>query len=356
MPAREGGYALEIQVGLSARAGERLLAWGLRPGPVALVSETKLLELHGAPLLASLRAAGFKPTLCRIPGGEESKSLAQAAALYPQLAAAGVERSSPVLALGGGVVGDLAGFVAATWMRGVPFVQIPTSLLAMVDSSTGGKTGVDLPAGKNLVGAFKQPAGVLIDPALLATLPPRDLRAGLAEVLKHGLIGAPALFERLARTPQDFLSPTASGWPELIAEALAVKVALVREDPYEGGRRAHLNLGHTFGHAFELCSAYALPHGEAVAVGLIAAAALAREVGAAPAALCAEVRACVEGLGLPSALQGIAPARARAAMSQDKKKRGQRLRFVIPRAVGEVVLIDDPGAAVDAALREVLSR
>lgn len=356
LPAREASYALEIQPGISARAGERLLAWGLSPGPLALISETRILELHGAPLLASLREAGFEPVVCRIPGGEESKSLAQATGLYPRLAAAGIERGSPVVAFGGGVVGDLAGFVAATWMRGVPFVQIPTTLLAMVDSSTGGKTGVDLPAGKNLVGAFKQPAGVLIDPALLTTLPPRDLRSGLAEVVKHGLIAAPALFERLTTSPADFSTGDQPGWSALIAEALAVKVALVSEDPYERGRRAHLNLGHTFGHAFELCSAYALPHGEGVAVGLVAAAALARELGEAPAALCEQVRSCLQGLGLPTTLEGIAPTKARLAMSQDKKKRGRRLRFVIPRGVGEVILVDDPGPPVDRALAEVLCR
>ncbi|MBL4847971.1 MAG: 3-dehydroquinate synthase [Planctomycetes bacterium] len=348
-------YQIEVAPGLSARAGARLLAWGLRPGPIAVISEASLLDLHGAPLLASLRAAGFQPTPCLVTGGEAHKTLAAAAKCYPLLAAAGVDRSSTVLAFGGGVVGDLAGYVAATWMRGVPLVQVPTTLLAMVDSSVGGKTAVDLPQGKNLVGAFKQPEGVLSDPSLLATLPLAELRAGLGEVVKHGLIGAPALFTRLLNAPAEFATGSDDeAWSSLVREAVAVKVQIVNEDPYERGRRAVLNLGHTFGHAFELCSGYTLRHGEAVAVGLVAAAELGVGLDLAPASLPDEIRACLTGLGLPTSLKGIDPSAARQAMGQDKKKRAGLLRFVVPQSVGDVALVADPGPPVDAALEAVL--
>lgn len=349
-------YSVEFGVGLSTRAGERLRAWGLQPGPLAVVSEPKLLELHGAPLLESLREAGFRPEPCPLVGGESNKTLTTVAGLYPRFAAAGLDRTSPVLAFGGGVVGDMAGFAAATWLRGVPFVQIPTTLLAMVDSSVGGKTGVDLPEGKNLVGAFKQPAGVIVDPCLLATLPLSELRAGLAEVVKHGLIGAPELFAQLETEPQVFLEfSDPYPWTRRLLDAISVKAEVVSEDPFERGRRAALNLGHTFAHAFELCSNYSLRHGEAVAVGLVAAAELARLLDLASASLPTRIRSCLQGLGLPVSLSGLKPSEVRAAMGHDKKRDQGRLRFVLPLAVGEVVLRPDPGDLVLRALSQVLS-
>ena len=203
-----------------------------------------------------------------------------------------LDRRSPVIALGGGVVGDVAGFAAATYLRGVPFVQIPTSLLAMVDASVGGKTGVDLPQGKNLVGAFKQPALVLIDPAVLSTLPPAEFRSGLAEVVKHGIIGAPELFEAL-EGKNEAIPPALA---ELIADAVRVKVAVVEEDPFESGRRAVLNLGHTFGHAIEIVSGYRTRHGEGVAIGLAAATRLAARRGLCDPALVRRVEGLLERL------------------------------------------------------------
>ena len=344
-------YPIEFGVGLSTRAGERLLAWGLQPGPLAVVSEEHLLDLHGPPLLESLRAAGFRPVACPVPGGEANKTLANLGGLFPRFAAAGLDRTSPILALGGGVIGDLAGFAAATWLRGVPFVQVPTSLLAMVDSSVGGKTAVDLPQGKNLVGAFKQPVGVLVDPSLLATLPLAELRAGLGEVVKHGLIGAPELFAELEAEPGSFLDLSQpAAWVPRLQAAVAVKAEVVSEDPLEQGRRAVLNLGHTFGHAFELCSGYSLRHGEAVAIGLVAAAELSALIGLADAALPSRVRACLRGLGLPVSFAGATPAEIRQAMGQDKKRRAGKQHFVLLEDVSRVVLVDDPGAPVLAAL------
>ena len=347
-------YPVEFGAGLAARAGERLRAWGLQPGPLAVVSEEHLLGLHGEPLLESLRAAGFEPLTCPVPGGEANKTLANLGGLFPCFAAAGLDRGSPILALGGGVIGDLAGFAAATWLRGVPLVQVPTSLLAMVDSSVGGKTAVDLPEGKNLVGAFKQPEGVLIDPCLLATLPRAELRAGLGEVVKHGLIGAPELFAELEAAPGSFLDLShPAAWTPRLRAAVAVKAEVVTEDPLELGRRAVLNLGHTFGHAFELCSGYSLRHGEAVAIGLVAAAELSALIGLSDAALPDQVRACLLGLGLPVSFAGATPGEVRQAMAQDKKRRAGQLRFVLLEGVGHPLVVEDPGQPVLDALARV---
>ncbi|RME44321.1 MAG: 3-dehydroquinate synthase, partial [Caldilineae bacterium] len=257
-----GSYPIHLGEGVLSEAGERLAKRGFG-GVCAVVTNPTVAQHHAGPLLDSLRRSGFRPVLCPIPDGEAHKTLATVAGLYDRFLSAGLERKSVVLALGGGVVGDTAGFAAATYLRGVPFVQIPTTLLAMVDASVGGKTGVDLPQGKNLVGAFKQPEMVLIDPLLLRTLPAAEFRAGLAEVLKHGIIGHPALFHALRRG--DFTLP----W--MIAEAVKVKVRVVEADPFEGGRRAVLNLGHTFGHAFERLANFRLRHGEGVAMGLVCA-------------------------------------------------------------------------------------
>jgi 3-dehydroquinate synthase len=274
-----------------------------------------------------------------VPEGEQHKTLATVADLYTQFLAAGLDRASTVLALGGGVVGDMAGFAAATYLRGVPFVQAPTSLLAMVDASVGGKTGVDLPQGKNLVGAFKQPQLVIMDTAVLSTLPSDEFRAGLAEIVKHGIIGAPRLFEQLEHEGPINLV-------QLVADAVRVKIAVVEEDPYEKGRRAVLNLGHTFGHALELVSEYTLRHGEAVAIGIVAAAHMAVELGRCAPEVAARITELIERLGLPVAAPGYDVEAVYAAMSHDKKRAGKKLRFIIPQAIGDVVVIDDPGEEV----------
>jgi 3-dehydroquinate synthase len=247
-----------------------------------------------------------------------------------------------VIALGGGVIGDLAGYAASTWLRGVPFVQIPTSLLAMVDASIGGKVGVDLPAGKNLVGAFKQPALVLSDPETLATLPSAEFRSGLAEVLKAAIIGDAALFEQIA-------SGGGGALAQVIADAARVKVRVVERDPLEQGDRAWLNLGHTFAHALEVLSGYALRHGEAVALGMIAASEMSAALGMCARDLPVRVRRMVERLGLPQQ-HPFDPHAALAAMGADKKRRGRSLRFVVPLRIGQVTVIEAPSeqAVLDA--------
>ena len=350
------GYDVLIAGELLHQAGHRILAAGLKPGRCAVVTNPTVGGHHLPVLAAALNEAGFEPVVFQVPDGEAYKTLATVGDLYDQFAEARLARSEPVIALGGGVIGDMAGFVAATWLRGVPFVQIPTSLLAMVDASVGGKVAVDLPAGKNLVGAFKQPELVLIDPALLGTLPVGEFRSGLAEVLKAGIINDPALFERLAddggRATNDERRTT-SDLVGMIADAVRVKARIVERDPYEMGDRAWLNLGHTFGHALELLSSYTLRHGDAVGLGMIAAAEMSAALGYCNMDLPHRITAAIERLGLPTR-HAFDPAAAFAAMGTDKKRRGRSLRFVLIREVGEVFVADDmPEAAVVAALEMV---
>ncbi|MCX6028756.1 MAG: 3-dehydroquinate synthase [Chloroflexi bacterium] len=349
-------YDVLIADGLLAQAGQRLIAAGLTPGRCAVVTNPTVRQHHGATLIAALAAAGFEPLVFEAPDGEAYKTLVTVAGLYGQFADARLARNEPVIALGGGVIGDMAGFVAATWLRGVPLVQIPTSLLAMVDASVGGKVAVDLPAGKNLVGAFKQPELVLIDPEVLATLPAAEFRSGLAEVLKAGVIGDKALFERLAedggRRTKDERRRTGD-MVGVVADAVRVKARIVERDPFEMGDRAWLNLGHTFGHALELLSGYTLRHGEAVALGTIAAAEMSASLGYCAADLPPRIRAAVERLGLPTS-HAFDPSAALAAMGADKKRRGRSLRFVLPRRIGQVEVVEGaPEATVLTALERI---
>ncbi len=316
-------------------------------GPLALVSDEHVAPLYAEPALSSLRDAGYNVQLVVIPAGEEHKTLATANRLWEAFVQAGVERSGTVMALGGGVVGDLAGFAAAVYLRGVRWVALPTSLLAMVDASLGGKTGCDLPQGKNLVGAFHPPSLVLADPLVLSTLPEAELRNGMAEVLKHGILGDAELFERCSR-----------GWERLreeldaiVRQAMAVKLRIIEEDPYEGGRRATLNLGHTLGHALEQASDFQIRHGEGVAVGTLAAARLAEQMGLAQAGLAAKIEAALEGLGLPTQIPpGLERERILAAMRLDKKRLSGKLRLALPTRIGACrwgVEIDDPAQLLE---------
>ena len=331
--AGEGdGYSIRLGQGLLPRAGALLREAGA-DGGAAVVTNPAVLALHGTALLAALRAAGYTPAVCQVPEGEAAKTLDTVRDLYGAFLEAGLDRQGAVLAFGGGVVGDLAGLAAATYLRGVPFVQLPTTLLAMVDSSVGGKVGVDLPQGKNLVGAFKQPALVVADVDVLATLPPAELANGLAETVKAGIIGDPPLFEQIEEH-----GPAPLQW--IVYRSVWVKVAVVQVDPYERGMRALLNLGHTFGHALERLSRYTLPHGAAVAIGLVASARLAARLGAGDPELAPRVAAVLARLGLPTAYRGHRPEEVWEAMGTDKKRRDGRLRFVLPQALGDVVVSD----------------
>lgn len=336
-----GAYPVHVGDGLRHRLGDALRAVGVPAGAqVALVSNPTVAPLYAADVTASLRAADLRPVACSIPDGEEHKTLATVRALYDQFLDAGLDRSGTVLSLGGGVTGDVAGFAAATYMRGVRFVQAPTSLLAMVDASVGGKTGVDLPQGKNLVGAFKQPALVLIDPQVLRTLEPAEFRSGMAEVLKHGILADAALFEALAPGPEGGDVPRTLSVARLV-QALRVKVDVVEADPYEGGRRATLNLGHTVGHALERLSGYELRHGEAVACGLVAAARLAEALGCAEDGLTKRVADALTTWGLPTTIPAYPVPAILDAMTHDKKKQQGQLRWILPRRIGEVEIVED---------------
>lgn len=332
-----GDYDIYIEPGILRDIGGRGEP-SVRPylnGRVVIVTNTTLAPIYGEALVQALPDAA----LVTIPDGEPYKTLATVAKLYTDFVAAGLDRSGTVIAVGGGVVGDTAGFAAATYMRGVRFVQMPTSLLAMVDSSVGGKVGVDLPQGKNLVGAFKQPDAVLIDTDVLQTLPEREWRCGMAEVIKHGLLadeGLLALIESghgITVSLRDAL--------ELVRRAVQVKVDVVQQDPFEHGARAHLNLGHTFAHAIEQVSGYAWPHGEAVGVGLLAAVRLSAALGLAAAALAERVQRILAQVGLPIDITGLDPDAIFVAMGRDKKWQNGRSRFVLLRGVGQPVIVED---------------
>ena len=335
-----GRYDIHIGDGTLDHIGGVMRMGGVPEGSrVAVVSNPVVAPLYAARVQASLRSAGLEPFMCAIPDGEPfGKTLATVAALYDQCLAGGLDRGDTLLALGGGVTGDAAGFAAATFMRGVRFVQVPTTLLAMVDASVGGKTGVDLPQGKNLVGAFKSPWLVMMDPETLLTLQVQELRSGLAEMIKHGVIGDPKLFAELESGQGD---NEAGRLAERIARALRVKMAVVEEDPFEEGRRAVLNLGHTVGHALEQLSHYVLRHGEAVSIGLVAAARIAVELGRAETALPDRLERVLSRHGLPVRCPPLEADVILAAMAHDKKKQGRALRWVLPRAIGDVEITAD---------------
>lgn len=317
-----GDYLIHIEPGLLEQAAAYIPA-----GRCVVVTNITLAPLYGSALTARLPDTH----LLTIPDGEQYKTLETVAQLYKDFVRAGLDRSGTVIALGGGVVGDTVGFAAATYMRGVRLVQIPTTLLAMVDSSVGGKVGVDLPEGKNLVGAFKQPHKVLIDPNALATLPAREWHCGMAEVIKHGLIADSGLLEMVGK-PE---SPPG----ELVRRAVQVKVNIVQQDPYEQNIRAHLNLGHTFAHAIEQVSGYTWPHGEAVAVGLVAAARLSARLGLCEAELAGTVERLIAAVGLPTRIGALDPDALYAAMFTDKKWQSGQSRFILLRAVGHVEIV-----------------
>lgn len=340
-----GSYPIYLGEGALAQTGPNLAELGYK-GRCVLITNEVVGRHHAKPVLESLRTAGFEPVCLTIPDGEQHKTLATVADLYGPLVEAKLDRRSPIIALGGGVLGDTVGFVAATYLRGVPFVQIPTTLLAMVDASVGGKVGVDLPQGKNLVGAFKQPEMVVIDPHVLSTLPSAEFRAGMAEVIKHGIIDAPELFAELEARSREY--EVGTGRPSLLLtpysllpEIIMVKVRIVQEDPFEQGRRAVLNLGHTFAHAFERLANFELRHGEAVAMGLACAARLAHRLDHCSAETVERIVNLLRQVGLPTEAPPYPPAEVWAAMGSDKKRQGQTLRFILPRAIGHVDIFDN---------------
>lgn len=333
------GYDVRVAAGILDAMGSILLSRGLH-GPVVLVSDENVAPLYAQRAVDSLESVGISSHLVVIPAGEQFKTLETVASIWEASTSARLERGSTVVALGGGVVGDLAGFAAATFLRGLSWVVVPTSLLAMVDASLGGKTGFDLPSGKNLVGAFHSPRMVLVDPQVLETLPDDELRSGMAEVVKHGVISDPDLFAMCSQ-----------GWDvvlenldEIVTRAMAVKVHVIQIDPYEQGFRAALNLGHTLGHAIEQASGYRIRHGEAVSIGMVAAACLSERLNLADPGLAEEISAVLQRLGLPTKVPfDLDMAVLQQSMQLDKKRADGRVRFVLPLRIGEV----QPGVEIE---------
>ncbi len=344
-----GSYAIHTEA--LATAPRRLRDAGLEPGLALVVTDETVGGLYLDVLADALRADGWQPHPVVVPPGEGSKSIATFAGVCDACLAAGPSRQTPLLALGGGVVGDLGGFAAATLLRGLPLAQLPTTVLAQVDSSIGGKTGINTRRGKNLVGAFHAPLFVLADPAVLATLPEREVRSGLAEAVKHALLAGGDLFETMVAAPR---------WEERLAEivpmAAAVKAAVVSGDEREAGERAFLNLGHTFGHALEAAAGYGtLTHGEAVAVGMRAALHLSASLAAGRAVEplpepWAAMDALVRRLDPPAVPHALTDDALVAAMTSDKKRDASGLRFVVLDGVGVPRLAQGvPEARVRAA-------
>lgn len=307
-----------------------------------------IADSHGRRATASLRNAGFEVITMPLDAREDAKTLDVARSGYGELLAAHVDRRTPLIALGGGVVGDTAGFIAATFLRGLPLVQCPTTLLAMVDASIGGKTGVnfELPGGglgKNLIGSFYQPSLVLADPLTLATLDARELRSGLAECVKHGMLAEPELLSHLAEFSEEILEAKPAALADLIARSAQVKIDIVARDEREGGERAVLNLGHTFAHAIETIPELDLLHGEAVAIGLVAACECAVITKRLEADRRDMVRDLLQLLQLPIAMSKPQPVdRLLERMGYDKKNERGRLRLILPVEFGEVEIVDDP--------------
>ena len=349
----ERSYDILIEHGLLDRAAEHLAPLA-RDGRLLVVSDETVWTALGGRFRAAL--ADIEPIPILVPAGEASKSWAGLQTVVDALLAHGVERSDRIVAFGGGVVGDLAGFAAAIVNRGCGFVQVPTSLLAQVDSSVGGKTGINVVAGKNLVGAFHQPSLVLIDPSLLGTLDPREVRAGYAEIVKYALIEDAALFGWLEDNGAKVLAGDPAARTQAIAAAVAGKARIVEQDERETrGRRALLNLGHTFGHALEAETGYStrLLHGEAVALGCVLAFAFSAERGLCSTADAQRVRAHFQSVGLPRSLtelglQGQGD-RLAAHMKHDKKRSGGRIAFILVRGIGEAFVDDSVELAEVAA-------
>lgn len=353
-------YSIIIGSGLLGQAG-RLIAPALsRPSVIVVSDETvAALYLHG--LVEAFAAAGIAAASVVLPAGEGTKDFAHLEMLCDRLLAAGAERNTALIALGGGVIGDITGFAAGILLRGLDFIQVPTTLLAQVDSAVGGKTGINTARGKNLVGLFHQPRLVLADIDTLATLDPRQRRAGYAEVVKYGLIGDPIFFAWLERHGRGVCAGEQDACRRAVRTSCLAKAAIVAEDEREAGRRALLNLGHTFGHALEAEAGYgdALLHGEAMAIGMAMAFALSARLGLCSPQTAERVRAHLRAAGLPGTLEDLSPRPAWAAetllahMRHDKKVRDGKLRFILARGIGAAFVCDTvEGADVLSVLHE----
>ncbi|NJK63235.1 MAG: 3-dehydroquinate synthase [Synechococcaceae cyanobacterium SM2_3_1] len=358
IPVKLPTYSYDIIIAPDSlpHLGDHMAARNLE-GRVLVVSHESIFQHYGKQVLSGLEAADFRPSVCLLPEGEPHKTLGSVSRIYDAALEAGLERASTMLALGGGVVGDMTGLAAATWLRGINFVQVPTSLLAMVDASIGGKTGVNHPQGKNLIGAFHQPRLVWIDPTVLSTLPEREWRAALAEVIKYGVIQAPDVFEFLEGLPQlqHCQDLPASDLHHLLVRAAECKAWVVQQDEREKGIRAILNYGHTLGHALESVTQYCrYLHGEAVAVGMVGAATLAEDLGWWSGAESERQRMLIQRSGLPIHWpSGTDWEAVKLSLQADKKVKAGRIRFILPRRIGQVEITDQVS---EAQIQRVLAR
>ena len=354
---RDASYDILIKAGLVQQL-DTILTEYCPAAAYAVISDSHVAKLYGEDVLKRLSAIGHRAELLTFPAGEWNKTRDTWASLSDRMLAAHYGRDCAVIALGGGVVNDVAGFVAATYLRGVPLVQVPTSLLAMIDSSIGGKTGVDVPAGKNLLGAFHQPRVVAADPDLLGSLSSAQLAAGLAEAVKHGVIADAEYFAFLEAEYAAIFAKHAPALERLVRRSVEIKAAVVAQDEREQGRRAILNFGHTVGHAIEATSKYEVLHGEAVAIGMVYEGRLAESLGIAPAGTVQRIMRVLERLHLPTERpDGSQVEDLIAAMRADKKVRGGEIRFALPTAIGSTYGTDGEGWTVavrEDAIRQVL--
>ncbi len=332
----KNSYDIHIAQGEIDRLGERLETLAFK-GQVAVVTNPKIDRLYGERVNKGLRKSGYRPIVIQIPAGERYKTLKQIGRIYDRLIEHRFERKDLLIALGGGVIGDMTGFAAATFLRGVPFVQCPTTVVAQVDASIGGKTGVDHPKGKNLIGAFHQPRFVSSDPAVLTTLQKREYRSGLAEVVKYGVISDERFFSYLEENSRDIRALDLDKVSKCIERSSEIKAQIVASDERESGLRKILNYGHTIGHAVETLTGYRnINHGEGVAMGMIAASRLAVELGLLRAQDVTRQVALLEAFGLPTRLPDLDPADILNVMAGDKKVMGGEIYFILPKKIGSV--------------------
>ena len=338
-------YSIVVEPGALASAGTRLRQLGVGERMV-VVSDAVIMRLHGATVVKGLEAAGFTVTTLEVPEGEEAKTLRVASECWDRLLGAGADRSSTVLALGGGAVGDLAGFVAAAYMRGMNFVQLPTTVLAQVDASIGGKTAIDHPRAKNLIGAFHQPRLVVVDPSVVRTLPDREFRSGLAEIVKHGIVLDADYFDDVERSAAALLDRDLETLARIIGGSCRLKAGVIERDPEEKGElRYALNAGHTIGHALEAVTGFtAWTHGEAVALGLVAEAHIAERLGLATTATTRRQESLLAAVGLPVRAATVDAEAVLKAISHDKKARDGRVPFVLAPTIGRFRVVHDVSA------------
>ncbi len=333
-------YNIHIGSGTLSQAGHWLRELGF-DGKLVVITNPIVESLYGKALQQGLTQEGFTVTTLQVPDGEEQKSLETAGRLYLELSGCFTERTTPVLALGGGVIGDLAGFVAATYKRGIPLVQMPTTLLAQVDSSIGGKVAVDHGRLKNEIGAFYQPRSVISDVSTLRTLDPRAISNGLAEVIKYGVIRDKGLFYYLEDNMDRVKALDEAVLEEIVFRSAKIKAEVVTRDEKDLGPRAILNYGHTVGHAIESASNFKIDHGEAVAIGMVAAAKISKEMGMLDGRELSRLESLIKKAGLPVKVPNLKVEKLIAAMQHDKKVRGGRIRFILPEALGKVLITDE---------------